>query len=206
MPSPGQPPCGVAGDAALDLETVRTAVERDQVLVEASLRGHEGDGVGRDVGGVDDEHVDPAAQTHGQRGLYGAKHWLSPLWKRFAVGMLALAVGVTLFFFVTSLPILAAVMFVAGFAISPTLINGNNLVQLLVPPSQLTEGLTWVGTALGVGVSVGTSVAGARIDEAGSHAGFTVVVVAAGIAVLVMLASLTTLRSRTAGSTVTEGH
>ena len=138
--------------------------------------------------------------------LYGAKHWLSPLWKRFAVGMLALAVGVTLFFFVTSLPILAAVMFVAGFAISPTLINGNNLVQLLVPPSQLTEGLTWVGTALGVGVSVGTSVAGARIDEAGSHAGFTVVVVAAGIAVLVMLASLTTLRSRTAGSTVTEGH
>lgn len=138
--------------------------------------------------------------------LYGARHWVSPLWQRFVLGMLALAVGVSLFFFVTSLPVLAAVMFVAGFAISPTLINGNNLVQLLVPPSQLTEGLTWVGTALGVGVSVGTWVAGVRIDADGSHAGFTVVMVAAGIAVLVTLAALTTLRRRTAGATAVESH
>lgn len=138
--------------------------------------------------------------------LYGAKHWVSPLWKRFAVGMLALAVGVSLFFFVTSLPVLAAVMFVAGFAISPTLINGNNLVQLLVPPSQLTEGLTWVGTSLGVGVSVGTSVAGVRIDADGAHAGFTVVMISAGIGVLVTVAALGTLRRRTAGTTAVESH
>ncbi|ACZ20115.1 arabinose efflux permease family protein [Sanguibacter keddieii DSM 10542] len=138
--------------------------------------------------------------------LYGAKHWVSPLWVRFALGMLALAVGVSLFFFVTSLPVLAAVMFVAGFAISPTLINGNNLVQLLVPPSQLTEGLTWVGTALGVGVSVGTSVAGVRIDADGAHAGFTVVMIAAGIGVLVTVAALGTLRRRTAGTTNVESR
>ena len=79
-----------------------------------------------------------------------------------------------------SLVALAAVMFVVGFAIAPTLINGNGLVQELVPRERLTEGLTWVGTSLGVGVSVGSSVAGAQIDAAGSHAGFLVVVVAAG--------------------------
>lgn len=132
--------------------------------------------------------------------LYGAKHWLSPLWKRFAVGMVALAVGVALFVFVTSLPMLAVVMFVTGFAIAPTLINGNNLVQLLVPPSQLTEGLTWVGTALGVGVSIGTSVGGQRIDAAGAHAGFEIVLVAGALSVLVTLASLWTLRRRTTGA------
>ncbi|SDB87171.1 Predicted arabinose efflux permease, MFS family [Sanguibacter gelidistatuariae] len=132
--------------------------------------------------------------------LYGAKHWISPLWKRFALGMVALAIGVTLFVFVTSLPVLAIVMFVTGFAIAPTLINGNNLVQLLVPPSQLTEGLTWVGTALGVGVSIGTSIGGQRIDAAGAHAGFEVVLVAAALAVLVTLASLWTLRRRTTGA------
>lgn len=129
--------------------------------------------------------------------LYGAKHWLSALWKRFAVGMVALAIGVALFVFVTSLPMLAVVMFVTGFAIAPTLINGNNLVQLLVPPSQLTEGLTWVGTALGVGVSIGTSVGGQRIDAAGAHAGFEIVLLAGALSVLVTLASLWTLRRRT---------
>lgn len=132
--------------------------------------------------------------------LYGAKHWLSALWKRFALGMVLLAIGVTLFVFVTSLPVLAVVMFVTGFAIAPTLINGNNLVQLLVPPSQLTEGLTWVGTALGVGVSIGTSIGGQRIDAAGAHAGFEVVLVAAALSVLVTLASLWTLRRRTTGT------
>ena len=131
--------------------------------------------------------------------LYGAKHWLSPLWKRFALGMVALAIGVALFPFVTSLPMLAVVMFVTGFAIAPTLINGNNLVQLLVPPSQLTEGLTWVGTALGVGVSIGTSVGGQRIDAAGAHAGFEIVLLAGALSVLVTLASLWTLRRRTTG-------
>ena len=126
---------------------------------------------------------------------YGARHWVSPLWQRFAIGMVALAAGVSLFFFVTSLPVLAAVMFVTGFAIAPTLVNGNGLVQQLVPRDQLTEGLTWVGTSLGIGVSIGSSVAGALIDSRGSHGGFLVVVVSAALAVVAVLASLRTLRA-----------
>lgn len=58
------------------------------------------------------------------------------------------------------------------------MVNGNGLVQELVARDQLTEGLTWVGTALGVGVSIGASVAGA-----------------AGLAVVTTLASLRTLRA-----------
>ncbi|WP_372469846.1 MFS transporter [Cellulosimicrobium marinum] len=126
--------------------------------------------------------------------VYGARHWVSPLWRRFVLGIVGLAVGVTLFFFVTSLPVLAAVMFVTGFAIAPTLINGNGLVQNLVAPHQLTEGLAWVGTSLGVGVSIGSSVAGSRIDAAGAHAGFEVVVAAALLAVVLALAALRSLQ------------
>ncbi len=126
--------------------------------------------------------------------LYGTRSWRRPLYVRFATGVVALAVGVCFFFLVQSLVALAAVMFVAGFAIAPTLINGNGLVQDLVPRERLTEGLTWVGTSLGVGVSVGSSIAGARIDAAGSHAGFLVVVVSAGCAVVATLAALRTLR------------
>jgi MFS family permease len=131
--------------------------------------------------------------------LYGTRHWKRPLHQRFANGMIALAIGVSLFFFVDSLWALAAVMFVTGFAIAPTIINGNALVQQLVPAERLTEGLTWVGTALGVGVSVGSSVAGVRIDAAGSHAGFLVVVVSAAVAVIAVLLSYRTLRGEHTG-------
>jgi MFS family permease len=128
---------------------------------------------------------------------YGARHWLTPLWKRFAIGVVALAAGVSLFFLVSSMPMLALVMFATGFAIAPTLINGNGLVQHFVPRERLTEGLTWVGTTLGVGVSIGSSIAGMLIDEQGSHGGFLVVALAGGCAVVATLVSLRALRAGT---------
>ncbi len=129
---------------------------------------------------------------------YGARQWASPLWKRFIIGIVGLAVGVSLFLFATSIWVLAGVMFVTGFAISPTLINGNNLVQLVVSPRQLTEGLTWVGTALGAGVAMGSALGGAQIDRFGAHAGFYIVMYAAAISVVVALIAIPSLRKRTA--------
>ena len=131
--------------------------------------------------------------------LYGTRHWVSPLWKRFALGTVALAVGASLFVLVSSMPVLALVMFVAGFAIAPTIINGNGLVQHFVPRARLTEGLTWVGTSLGVGVSAGASLAGILIDRSGSHGGFLLVAAGAGLAVLAALGSLRALRAGTIG-------
>ncbi len=128
--------------------------------------------------------------------LYGARHWTSPLHRRFALGVIALAVGVCAFFLAESLAVLAVVMFVVGFAIAPSLVNGNALVQGLVPAGRLTEGLTWVSTALGVGVSVGSSVAGTRIDAGGAHAGFLVVVVSGAAALVATLVALPVLRPR----------
>lgn len=129
---------------------------------------------------------------------YGARQWASPLWARFAVGICALGVLSSLFFIATNLWMLAGAMFIAGLAISPTLVNGNNMVQLVVAPGQLTEGLTWVGTALGVGVSFGSSIAGARVDSQGAHAGFLIVVIAAACSVVVVLAAMKTLKRKTA--------
>ena len=127
--------------------------------------------------------------------VYGSLHFVRPLWQRFALGIAALAVGVSLFEFAHSIPALAAVMFAAGFSIAPTLINGNALVQELVPRTQLTEGLTWIGTSLGVGVSFGSSISGSLIDSRGSHGGFLVVQGAAAFAVLATVVSLRRLRA-----------
>ncbi|MEE6294990.1 MFS transporter [Georgenia wangjunii] len=129
--------------------------------------------------------------------LYGARHWLSPLWLRFLVGVCVLAAGVSMFFLVTSLAVLAAVGFVAGFAIAPTVINGNAIVQALVPARRLTEGLTWLGASIGIGVSAGSSLAGMAVDASGSHGGFAVVAGAAGFAVVAALTGARTLATRT---------
>lgn len=126
---------------------------------------------------------------------YGVRHWLMPLWKRFATSVAALAVGVSLFFLADSTPALAVVMFATGFAVAPSLINANGLVQEFVPPARLTEGLTWLGTSLGFGVSIGSSIAGVLIDRWGSQGGFFVVAGSGGLAVVATLLSMRTLRA-----------
>lgn len=128
--------------------------------------------------------------------LYGARAWAAPLHRRFAGAVTGLAVGVGLFLLVDSLWVLAAVMFAVGFTISPSIITGNGLVQAHVPAGRLTEGLTWVGTSLNVGVSIASSLAGARVDAAGAHAAY-LVVVWCGAAVLV--ATVLALRVLRAG-------
>lgn len=128
--------------------------------------------------------------------LYGSRHWAAPLWRRFVIGILALAAGVSAFLFVTTIPVLGAVMFVVGFTIAPTLITGNQLVQRLVPKHRLTEGFAWVGTALGLGVAAGAALAGGAIDRIGSHGGFLVVMGSAACAAVAAIGSAGALRAR----------
>lgn len=131
---------------------------------------------------------------------YGSRQWHRPLHQRFAVGMAGLAVGSSLLVLAQTLWMLVPIMFVAGLAIAPTLINGNGLVQQLVPAERLTEGLTWVTTALGIGVSVGSSVAGQRIDDDGAHGGYLVVVGAAASALVATVLAYRTLRAPAEGA------
>ena len=128
--------------------------------------------------------------------LFGSRHWAGPAWRRFVVGVVVLAAGTALFVVVTDLVTLAVVMFVVGLTIAPTMVTGNALIRDLVPSGQLTEGLAWASTSMGVGVSFGASIAGSRVDAVGSHGGFLVVVVAAGLAVVTALGAIRPLRSR----------
>nr|BFE81579.1 hypothetical protein GCM10020093_041800 [Planobispora longispora] len=56
--------------------------------------------------------------------------------------------------------VMAVALFVAGLAISPTIIAGYALIERLVPAHLLTEGMTWVSTAVGFGVALGAWAAG----------------------------------------------
>ena len=133
--------------------------------------------------------------------LYGSRTWGWPLWKQLMAGLVGLAVGASTFGFAPSLVVLSVLALLTGLAIAPTLTSGNNIVQVTVAPSQLTEGLAWVSTALNIGVSIGSLLAGQATDAGGSRAGYLAVAAFAWGAVVVGLLGLSALRrARTSGS------
>ncbi len=117
----------------------------------------------------------------------GALHWKSNPRRRFLVGQAALGVAVLPLSFVGNIPLLFVAVFIAGFAISPTLITGFSMVEAEVPASRLTEGLAWVSTALSVGVAAGAAVVGPVIDGVGPSEAY---LVAFGCGMLATLACL----------------
>ncbi|POA31510.1 MULTISPECIES: MFS transporter [unclassified Pseudomonas] len=91
----------------------------------------------------------------------------------------------------TTLPLLLAgnilglslAVFVAGLFFAPTLIVAMGLVERIVPPAKLTEGLTWLITGLSIGVAIGAAGSGWLVDAFGARSGFWLSI-AAGAVVL----------------------
>lgn len=131
---------------------------------------------------------------------YGARHWSSPLPTRFLVGVVALLASTVGLLVANTILTLAAVGVAVGVTVAPTLINGNTLINRLAPAERLTESLAWMGTGIGIGAALGSSLAGKAIDTAGYHAGFVVVVVSAGLAAVIAAASYGTLRRATSAA------
>jgi MFS family permease len=85
-----------------------------------------------------------------------------------------------------TVPLLAVLVFVSGIAISPIFITAFGLIERRVPESMLTEGVTWVVTGIGIGMALGSFVAGWVVDTFGAQDGFWVSVIAAGTTVLIV--------------------
>lgn len=125
--------------------------------------------------------------------VYGTLAFTSTTGRRFVTSALAFGAGVGVLAAVggvdalASVPVLAAVLFVAGSAISPMLISGTALVREVVAPARLTEGLTWVGTSLGLGVAAGAAGAGAWVDTAGARSALSLPALCGGAVVLVVV-------------------
>jgi MFS family permease len=126
--------------------------------------------------------------------LYGSRAWAWSLPSRFLAGVLVLFACSSGLIWANSVLILGGVGILVGATIAPTLINGNSLVGRLVPQGRLTEGLAWMGTGIGIGASIGSTVSGAVIDSSGYHSGFVVVVIFAACTAVLALTSSPILR------------
>ncbi|PLW66344.1 MFS transporter [Streptomyces sp. SCUT-3] len=114
--------------------------------------------------------------------------------RRFLIGVAAMSVSMIPLLLVGNLPSLAVALFVAGMSVSPTMVTTMALVEELVPRTRLTEGMTWTGTGLAVGVAIGSSAAGRAVDAVGAHAAFGVAVAAGALASVVAFPGYRRLR------------
>jgi predicted MFS family arabinose efflux permease len=86
------------------------------------------------------------------------------------------------------------VIFFCGFAISPTLIAGFSLIDGQSAAGRRTEGLTWLTSAISVGVALGSAVAGHLVDVGGARWGYWFAASCGAAAVVTCLLGLRKLR------------
>lgn len=128
----------------------------------------------------------------------GAVTWRAAHATRFRWGTLGLAVSVVPLTFVDSFLAMGVVLFLAGFAISPTLIALTAWVEEAVPATRLTEGMAIVHTGIAGGVAPGAVLAGIVVDRAGAGPAYLVTVAAGALGVAAALVARDRPRTLTA--------
>ncbi|MBZ5741365.1 MFS transporter [Nocardioides mangrovi] len=127
--------------------------------------------------------------------ITGAMHWRGGPSTRVRWGSFAMACAMVPLFFVTALPVMGAVLFVAGFAIAPTMIASMSLTEAVVPAGRLTEGMAIMQTGLVAGVAPGATLSGLVVDHQGASAAY-LVSAAAGLVAAVAAQALPRTRTR----------
>ncbi len=95
--------------------------------------------------------------------------------------------------FIDSIAVMAVTLFVAGFAIAPTLIAVTSLTEQAVPSGRLTEGMAIIHTGIVAGVAPGATFAGFVID---AYDGSTAYLVALGAGAVAAAAAQTLPRQQ----------
>ncbi|MFD0146807.1 MULTISPECIES: MFS transporter [unclassified Streptomyces] len=119
--------------------------------------------------------------------VFGLLHLKGEPSRTWLLGNCTMAVSMIPLLLAGNLPLLAVALFVAGLSIAPTMVITMSLVEAHVPRTKLTEGMTWTGTGMAIGVALGSSAAGWVVDASGAEAAYVVPVVSGALAVAVGL-------------------
>jgi MFS family permease len=134
----------------------------------------------------------------------GAVTWRRPTAFRLQVGAVAMACAMAPLSFIGTIQVMGVFLFIAGFAIAPTMVATITLIQETVPGSRLNEGMAILQTGIVAGVAPGAALSGVVVDGPGASAAY-LVSLAAGV--VAALAALTLPRQRpTAASLGSRGE
>ncbi len=117
----------------------------------------------------------------------GLVDWKASVATRYRLGALAMGCAMVPLPFVGNVVVLAGALFIAGFAVSPTLVAAIALIEAGVPAARLTEGITWLSTGISIGVAPGAAVAGRLVDAYGASTAYYVPLVSGALAAAVAL-------------------
>lgn len=126
---------------------------------------------------------------------FGALRVSLAIEKQFLAGILVTAFTGVLPVFAADVYVLTAALFIAGISFAPTMVVVMKMGTIIIPPSRITEGLTWMTTGISVGIALGGMLAGLVIDAFGARAGFAVAIGAGLMMVVVVLVGLRTLEA-----------
>lgn len=106
----------------------------------------------------------------------GALTWRVGADTRVRRGTVALTLVMSPMVLIGSAPLMGLALFLAGFAIAPTLIATLTLTEQTVPSARLTEGMSVIHTGIVAGVAPGATLAGIVIDNLGASPAYLVAV------------------------------
>ncbi|HEY0936088.1 MAG TPA: MFS transporter [Trebonia sp.] len=136
---------------------------------------------------------------------YGSRTWRAPARRRMAVSLALTVAGVSTFWAVPNLLVLAVVIYLCGLAIAPTLIAGYSVLADTARPGRDTEAMTWLSTGISVGLACGATGAGFVLDALGPRWGYAAAAISGVTATLIYLAGLRRVAAGQAGHVSVSG-
>jgi MFS family permease len=120
---------------------------------------------------------------------FGSLRGVMPPRRSLLLGAAVMTATVVALPFVGPAWLLAVLLVLAGVGIAPTLISAFSLTERVVPGAALTEGLTWMTTALVIGFSSSTWLSGRLVDSAGVPWAFAVATASGAVALVLCWAT-----------------
>jgi len=121
---------------------------------------------------------------------YGSRNWHSPAARRLAVTLSLTVAGVCTFWAMPNLLVLAPVIYLCGLTIAPTLIAGYSVLESTALPGRATEAMSWMSTAIAVGLAISSTAVGFILDAFGPRWGYAFAAAAGVTATLIYLTGL----------------
>ena len=104
--------------------------------------------------------------------IYGFIHWKISSTVRYTVSLAVMTVCTSGILFFQDLDTIAFWIIVSGIAIGPALISANAFLKELVPLSRLNESFAFLGAAISIGITIGSTLSGVIVEEFDGWKGF----------------------------------
>jgi MFS family permease len=117
--------------------------------------------------------------------IYGFIHWKISSTIRYSVSLAVMTVCTSGILFFQDLDTIAFWIIVSGIAIGPALISANAFMKELVPLSRLNESFAYLGAAISIGITIGSTLSGVIVEEYDGWKGFYFMTAATALATVI---------------------